>query len=134
MRFPMESRVRNFVELLRSEGVSAEHPITPEAALKYRGLGPKTLPYLEELGLVRLDELADLPKRIGNLVERAGYKSRAEVAAAIEHGCFVLRGRYAFYHSSVDGEFHHLRNCGPFMYHQIRAWAGLDAPAPDAEI
>jgi len=123
----MLARIRTFVDILREAGVSEDRPITPAEALRYRGIGPKTLPYLEDLGLVRLDDFADLPTRMGNLLKIAGFKSRDEVVAAIASGSFVLDRDTCYYRHHPDEDFHHLRNCGPHTFHQIRAWAGFDA-------
>ncbi len=115
------------VEVLREAGVSEENPITPEQALRFRGIGPKILPLLEDLGLVRLDDFADLPTKIANVVKLAGYKSRAEVIAAIEADCFILDRETVWFRHRPDESFHHLRNCGAQTFHQIRAWAGYHA-------
>ena len=112
---------------LREAGVSKESPITPEHALRFRGVGPKTLPLLEDLGLVRLDDFADLPTRIGNVVKLAGFKSRAEVVAAIEAGFFILDRERVYFRYRADEPFRRLRNCGAQTFHQIRAWAGFHA-------
>ena len=98
-------------------------------ALRYRGVGPTTMPYLEDLGLVRLDDFADLPTKIGNLVRRLGFKSRDDVITAILAGSFILDRKTVYYRLSPDVRFQHIRNCGPQTFHQIRAWAGFDAPA-----
>lgn len=126
-------RVQAAVALLRSEGVSEDNPITPENALRYRGIGPWTLPFLEESGLVRFDDFADLPARIANLVKRAGFRNRAELIAGIERGWFFWNGDHCCYRTGADTGFRYLRNCGPVMFNQIRAWAGFDAIMPDAE-
>lgn len=123
----MFAQVRRAIELLRSEGVSEENPITPDTALRFRGIGPKTLPYLEELGLVRLDDFADLPTRMGNLLRIAGFKSREEVVAAIVSGSFVLKRKTCYCRSHPGEPLRSLRNCGPHIFHQIRAWAGFHA-------
>lgn len=115
------------IAVLREAGVSEENPITPEHALRFRGVGPKTLPLLEDLGLVRLDDFADLPTRIGNVVKLAGYKSRAEVVAAIEAGFFILDRERVYFRHRADEPFRGLRNCGAQTFHQIRAWAGFHA-------
>ncbi|MGH7959879.1 MAG: hypothetical protein ACREH8_23085 [Opitutaceae bacterium] len=52
----MVTRIHTAADILREAGVSEKKPITPARALRFRGIGPKTLPYLEELGLVRLDD------------------------------------------------------------------------------
>lgn len=115
------------VAVLREAGVSEAAPITPEQALRFRGVGPKTLPLLEELGLVRLDDFADLPTRIGNIAKRAGYQSRAEVVAALAAGRFILDRKTVYFRHGADQSFRRLRNCGAHTFHQIRAWAGFHA-------
>jgi hypothetical protein len=123
------TRVLTLADILREEGVSERNPLTPDQAMRYRGVGPKTLPYLEELGLVRLDDFADLPPRIGNLLKNvAGFRSRDEVGTAITTGSFILDGDTCYYRHGPNEPFRHLRNCGAFTFHQIRAWAGFDAP------
>ena len=120
-------RVLTLANILREEGVTEENPIIPDKALRFRGVGPKTLPYLEDLGLVRLDDFADLPPRIGNLVRRLGFKSRDEVVAAILSDSFILDWKTVYYRPIPDQEFRYIRGCGAHTFHQIRAWAGFDA-------
>jgi hypothetical protein len=122
-------RVLTLVSIMRENGVSEKTPILPDDALRYRGVGPTTMPYLEDLGLVRLDDFADLPAKIGNLVRRLGFKSRDDVVAAIHAGSFILDRKTVYYRLSPDERFQHIRNCGAQTFHQIRAWAGFDAPA-----
>lgn len=124
------TRVLTLANILRGEGVSEKNPVLPDDALRYRGVGPKTLPYLEELGLVRLDDFADLPTKIGNLLRRLGFKSRDEVVTAILTDSFILDRTDVYYRLSADERFSHIRGCGAHTFHQIRAWAGFDAPAP----
>lgn len=122
----MGVNVRKAMAVLHEAGISERAPIIPEAALRFRGIGPQTLPYLEEAGLVRLDDFADLPPRMGNLLRRAGYKTRQEVGDAIRDGRFYLDGRTCYFRSA-DGNREYLRNCGPRIFGQIKAWAGFDA-------
>lgn len=124
---PKMTSVAKAVEVLREAGVTEDHPITPDHALRFRGIGPKTLPLLEDLGLVRLDDFADLPTKIGNLVKLAGYKSRDEVNAAIEANCFILDRETVWFRHREDESYRNLRNCGAQTFHQIRAWAGYHA-------
>src|SRR4051812_47992621 len=104
--------VAKAVEVLREAGVSQAHPITPNDAMRFRGIGPKTLPILEDLGLVRLNDFADLPTKIGNVVKLAGYTSRAEVIAALEANCFILDRGTVWFRRRPDESWHRLRNCG----------------------
>lgn len=120
-------RVLTLVKILSDEGVSAENPIRPADALRYRGVGPDTLPYLEELGLIRLDDFDDLPTKIGNLLRRLGFKSRRDLVAAIAAGSFILDRGTVLYRQSPADRFHYVRNCGAQTFHQIRAWAGYSA-------
>jgi len=123
----MSVPVHRAIEILRSAGVSVKNPITPDDALWFRGIGPKTLPRLEDLGLVRLDDFADLPPRMGNLLKGAGFKSREEVIAAIASGSFILDRETCYSRSHPGDPLRYLRNCGPHTFHQIRAWAGFHA-------
>ena len=121
-------RVFALAKILRDNGVSEQRPIRPDDALNYRGVGPETLPYLEELGLICLDDFDDLPTKIGNLLRRLGFKSRGEVVAAVRANSLVLDRSTVYFRPSPDHEFHHVRNCAAHTFHQIRAWAGFDAP------
>lgn len=125
------ARVLALAKIMRENGVSENNPILPDDALRYRGIGPTILPYFEELGLVRLDDFADLPTKIGNLLRRLGYKSRDEVVRGILTDSFILDRSTVYYRLSPGEKFHHIRNCGPHTFHQIRAWAGFIAPAGD---
>jgi hypothetical protein len=118
---------------MRENGVSEKNPILPDDALRYRGVGPDTIPYLEELGLVRLDDFSDLPTKTGNLLRRLGFKSRDHVIATILSDSFILDRGTVYYRLSPTQRFNHIRNCGPHTYHQIRAWAGFDAPSADLD-
>lgn len=118
---------------MRENGVSEKNPILPDEALRYRGVGPDAIPYLEELGLVRLDDFSDLPTKTGNLLRRLGFKSREHVIATILSDSFILDRGTVYYRLSPDQRFSHIRNCGPQTYHQLRAWAGFDAPDADFE-
>lgn len=70
-------------------------------------------------------EIADLPPRMGNLLKNSvGFKSRDEVIAAITSGSFILDRETCYFRHNPDEPFTHLRNCGAFTFHQIRAWAG----------
>lgn len=123
------TRVLTLANILRENGVSEKNPVTPDKALRYRGVGPKTLPYLEDLGLVQLDDFADLPTKMGNLLKYLGFKSRDEVVTAIVTGSFILDRGTVYYRLTPDERMQHIRNCGAHTFHQIRAWAGFDAPA-----
>lgn len=124
-------RVLALVEILSDEGVSDKNPIRPADARRYRGVGPDTLPYLEELGLIRLDDFDDLPTKIGNLLRRLGFKSRRDLVTAIAAGSFVLDRDTVLFRPSSEHRFHYVRNCGAQTFHQIRAWGGFNAPARD---
>lgn len=123
----MSVNVSKALKVLREAGVSESKPIIPDAALRFRGIGPKTLPLLEETGLVRLDDFADLPTRMGNLLRRAGYNRRDEVVEAIGNGDFFLDRKVCYYRRSPGGKCEYLRNCGPGIFGQVKAWAGFDA-------
>lgn len=127
------TRVLTLAKVMRENGVSEKNPILPDDALRYRGVGPKILPYLEELGLVRLDDFADLPTKIGNLLRRLGFKSRDEVVTAILTDSFILDRTDVYYRLSADERFSHIRGCGAHTFHQIRAWAGFNPLPPSAE-
>ena len=123
----MPARIHTRVGILREVGVSERSPVTPDKAFRFRGVGPKTLPYLEDLGLVRLDDFADLPTQMGNLLKNAGFGSRDEVIAAIVNDSFILDRDTCYYRLNPDEPLGYLRNCGPHTFHQIRAWAGFHA-------
>jgi len=66
-----------------------------------------------------------LPTRPENVLIRAGFSSKAEVALAIRIGNFVSDERRGWFRPSEAESYRKVRGCGVVLYAEVARWAGV---------
>jgi hypothetical protein len=117
--------------LLRQYGASEENPLPKSVVERYHRIGPKSLTFLLQCGLVvpddieRIDELSSKTREL--LAAYPALKTRSQVLAALEAGVLTwgdatgARGTY-FNKSRLIG-------MGRSRFRELCAWSGFNGPA-----
>ncbi len=115
--------------MLKSAGATKAKPFTQREALRYVGVGPASLPYLLKVGLVTSVDpdirFPELPTRTQNVLRRTPFKSKQAVADAILAGEFIIDEKQVLLRCDT-GKYEQIPKCGPALYEEIAAWAGVD--------
>lgn len=113
--------------LLRKYGVSLRKPLPLSLAERYASLGPKTIAYLIELGLVFRDPpppLAELPSKTASvLLTCTGLSTKKEVLRALRTNNLHWND-----HAQIRGTYYRakrLQQLGALQYRDICTWTGF---------
>src|ERR1035438_391935 len=127
----ISARMIAAAKLLRSYGASRQKPISRSIVERYHRIGPKSLPYLLECGLVIADEIERIdglsPRTLTILLAFSALKTRDQVLSALQAGTLAwvetgnIRGIY-FKDMRIKGI-----GCGRFR--ELCAWTGFNNTA-----